>query len=96
MKNGADPRQKDNQGYNALHLAAHAGHAMMILYLISSGMDVDDIDTMSRTALMWTAYQGNSSESMEVLIQQKAFLDKADSTGFTALHWAVGGNCVMG
>ncbi|KAJ3332820.1 hypothetical protein HDU76_012943, partial [Blyttiomyces sp. JEL0837] len=88
-KKGANPNLSDNQGYNALHLAAHAGHAMMILYLVSIGMDVDAGDTMGRTALMWAAYQGNSNESMEVLIKENALLDKTDSTGFTALHWAI-------
>lgn len=36
----------DAQGYNALHLAVHAGHLMMIVYLISIGLDVDGRDTM--------------------------------------------------
>ena len=39
----------DAQGYNALHLAVHAGHLMMIVYLISIGLDVDGRDTMVYT-----------------------------------------------
>ncbi|KAJ3102928.1 Palmitoyltransferase zdhhc17, partial [Phlyctochytrium bullatum] len=86
---GSNPLIKDNQGYNALHLAAHAGHSMMLIYLVAIGVDVDSPDTMGRTALMWTAYQGNSIESMNAVITQKATLDMTDSTGYTALHWAV-------
>ncbi|KAI8850331.1 ankyrin repeat-containing domain protein [Chytridium lagenaria] len=86
---GANPLVKDNQGYNSLHLAAHAGHAMMLIYLVAVGVDVNSPDTMGRTALMWTAYQGNSPESMDAVIKQKAGLDVTDSTGYTALHWAI-------
>ncbi|KAJ3099103.1 hypothetical protein HDU97_003482 [Phlyctochytrium planicorne] len=89
LQRGASPTIKDNQGYNSLHLAAHAGHAMMIVYLVAAGVDIDIPDTMGRTALMWTAYQGNSPESMDACIKEKATLDKTDSTGYTALHWAV-------
>ncbi|KAJ3190692.1 Palmitoyltransferase zdhhc13 [Irineochytrium annulatum] len=89
FKKGADPLIRDNQGYNSLHLAAHAGHSMMITYLVAVGVDVDAPDTMGRTALMWAAYQGNSSEAMNVLIKHKANVDRTDSTGFSALHWAV-------
>ncbi|KAJ3216308.1 Palmitoyltransferase zdhhc17 [Dinochytrium kinnereticum] len=89
IQKGATPLKKDNQGYNALHLAAHAGHAMMLIYLVAVGVDADSPDTMGRTALMWTAYQGNSPESMEAVIKLKATLDITDSTGYTALHWAI-------
>ena len=53
-KKGANLLIKDAQGYNALHLAVHAGHLMMIVYLISIGIDVDCRDTMNRTPLMWS------------------------------------------
>ncbi len=45
-KKGANIHLMDAQGYNALHLAVHAGHLMMIVYLISIGLDVDGRDTM--------------------------------------------------
>jgi ankyrin repeat protein len=79
----------DSQGYNILHLAAHAGHSMLIAYLLALGIDVDAPDAMGRTALMWVAYQGNSVESMDILLKEQPSLNKTDQTGFTALHWAV-------
>ncbi|TPX58029.1 hypothetical protein PhCBS80983_g03427 [Powellomyces hirtus] len=88
-KAGANPALKDNQGYNALHLAAHAGHALMAVYLIASGMDIDSPDGMARTALMWSAYQGNSYDTIIELVRSGANVDLTDSTGYTALHWAV-------
>lgn len=88
-RNGADPSLKDNQGYNALHLSAHAGHAFMAVFLLAIEMDVDATDSMGRTALMWSAYQGNSVDTLEELIRSGAALDLTDQTGYTALHWAV-------
>ncbi|KAI8918900.1 ankyrin repeat-containing domain protein [Entophlyctis helioformis] len=88
-KRGANPNLLDGQGYNALHLAVHAGHLMMIVYLISIGVDVEAPDTLKRTPLMWCAYQGNSIEALEEILRAKPALDVVDSTGYTALHWAV-------
>lgn len=88
-KRGANPNIFDSQGYNSLHLASHGGHAFMILYLLAIGMDVNVPDSLGRTALMWCAYQGNSLQSLRDLIRSGASLDAIDSTGYTALHWAV-------
>jgi ankyrin repeat protein len=38
---------------------------------------------------MWAAYNGKSDEVLTVLKIIGADLDMVDSTGFTALHWAV-------
>ncbi|KAJ1565219.1 Palmitoyltransferase Hip14, partial [Cladochytrium tenue] len=90
VNRGADPALQDNQGYNALHLAAHGGFPMMVLYLLAIGMDVDEGDGMGRTALMWTCYLGASLDALDALLRHGgARLDRVDSTGFSALHWAV-------
>jgi palmitoyltransferase len=88
-KRNANLYKKDSQGYNALHLAVHAGHSMMIVYLLAIGMEVDTRDTMQRTPLMWSAYQGNSLEGMNEILRNNPNLDTVDVTGYTALHWAV-------
>jgi hypothetical protein len=52
-KKGGDPTLYDNQGYNALHLAAHGAHYHTMLFLIVClKMDIDSLDSMGRTALM--------------------------------------------
>jgi palmitoyltransferase ZDHHC13/17 len=61
----------------------------MMVYLIAIGLPIDSVDTMGRTALMWTAYQGNSISGMLELIRSGASLDVVDKTGYTALHWSV-------
>ncbi len=86
LARGANPSLFDAQGYNALHLAAHAGHNFMLAYLVAAGMAVDGPDSMGRTALMWTAYQGNSIESAKELISLGAGLHVVDSTGYTAVR----------
>ncbi len=87
---GADPDVRDNQGYNALHLSAHGGYPMVLIYLICGcGMDLEAPDSNGRTSSMWVAYQGKSVESMRILIRLNADLNRRDATGFTALHWAV-------
>jgi len=85
----ADPTIIDSQGYNALHLAIHGGYPMLALYLISLGMEVDTLDPMERTPLMWSAYLGNSVECARVLIRMGADVNLVDKTKFTALHWAI-------
>ncbi|KAL6621559.1 ankyrin repeat-containing domain protein [Neocallimastix sp. 'constans'] len=85
----ANPNIIDNQGYNALHLAIHGGYPMLALYLISLGMEVDALDPMERTPLMWAAYLGNSLECARVLIRMGADVNLVDKTKFTALHWAI-------
>ncbi|KXS20428.1 ankyrin [Gonapodya prolifera JEL478] len=89
IQNGANPNERDNQGYNAMHLAAHGGHSMLLLYLVAYGMEVDTLDTMGRTPLMWVCYMGTSMDAFDILIRLNADLDRLDSTSFTALHWAL-------
>ena len=88
-KRGADPLIKDNQEYNAFHLAVHAGQTMMVVYFLSSGVPVDTRDGMQRTGLMWAAYQGSSIECMMEMLRNNPEIDTIDETGYTALHWAV-------
>lgn len=87
IKRSANPNLMDAQGYNPLHLASHAGHTFMMVYLLAVGVPVDSPDSMGRTALQWSAYKGNSISGMIELIKSGADLNLVDSTGCTALHW---------
>ncbi|KAJ1562786.1 Palmitoyltransferase Hip14 [Nowakowskiella sp. JEL0078] len=85
----ADPKLRDKQGYNAMHLAVHGGHALMVVYLLAAGMDPNCTDALGRTGVMWAVYKGTSMDCLDVLFDAGADLERLDSTGFTALHWAV-------
>jgi len=80
---------QDSQGYNALHVAVHGGHSLVVLYMLACGLPVDCEDSNGRTSLMWSAYLGNSSETLSILLNWNCNLNHCDKTGFTALHWSV-------
>jgi len=89
IKEGANPSIKDGQGFNALHLAVHSSQAMLVLYFLFLGMDIDAIDTVGgHTPLMWAAYQGDAL-TVDVLLRFGANITATDNTKLTPLHWAV-------
>jgi ankyrin repeat protein len=89
IEKNADAYLKDNQGYNALHLAVHGAQTLMVVYLLGYGMNPNSLDSSNRTPLMWSAYLGHSLEITKLLFDWDADLNLTDNTGFTALHWAV-------
>ncbi|CAO3620358.1 unnamed protein product [Cunninghamella blakesleeana] len=90
IKEGADPSLKDNQGFNALHLAVHSGQPMLVLYfLFLNRLDVDAADTIGgHSALMWAAYHGQPL-ICHLLLKFGANVHATDNTGLTPLHWAI-------
>jgi palmitoyltransferase len=89
IKEGANPSIKDGQGFNALHLAVHSSQAMLVLYLLFLGMDIDAIDTVGgHTPLMWAAYQGDAL-TVDILLRFGSNINATDNTKLTPLHWAV-------
>ncbi|KAI9199679.1 ankyrin repeat protein, partial [Polychytrium aggregatum] len=89
-KRGADPNIQDTQGYNCLHIAVQADKAMVVLFLLSTGIDVNCPDAGGHTPLMWATYRNTSMDCISVLIAWGAELNMQDDQGHTALHWAVG------
>ncbi|KAG1443978.1 hypothetical protein G6F56_010475 [Rhizopus delemar] len=88
IREGADPTIQDSQGFNALHLAVHSSHEMLVLYLLYLDMDVDVADHIGgHTALMWAAYQGHAP-SVDLLLRFGASTTQRDSAQLTPLHWA--------
>ncbi|GAB5588816.1 palmitoyltransferase akr1 [Umbelopsis nana] len=89
VKEGANPSIKDGQGFNALHLAVHSSQAMLVLYLLFLGMDIDAIDIVGgHTPLMWAAYQGDAL-TVDILLRFGSNINAVDNTKLTPLHWAV-------
>lgn len=74
-----------------LHLAAGSGHDRIMRALLkrqSSDCDINGPDSDGMTALMH-AVQGGFNDVSQSLLDAGAVLDRADSQGRTALHWAV-------
>ncbi|GAN10451.1 palmitoyltransferase akr1 [Mucor ambiguus] len=89
IKEGANPSLKDGQGFNALHLAVHSSHAMLVLYLLYLDIEIDVSDNVGgHTPLMWAAYQGHS-QSVDLLLKFGASVTAKDHSQLTPLHWAV-------
>ncbi|KNC81058.1 hypothetical protein SARC_06600 [Sphaeroforma arctica JP610] len=88
MSQGADPSIRDNQGYNALLLAAQFGHSSLCAYLVAKGVDIHSTDPDGRTSLMWAAYRVFTADTIRTLLALKADIDRQDNTRNTALHWA--------
>lgn len=90
LKRGADYSILDNEGCNALHLAAQFGHTPIAAYLVAKGMDVDLPDSNGMTALMWSAYRVSKVDPTRLLITLGSSLKATDyKHKNTALHWAV-------
>ncbi|RUP07423.1 ankyrin repeat-containing domain protein, partial [Jimgerdemannia flammicorona] len=86
---GANPTLRDGQGFNALHLSVHSSNAMLVLYFLYLGMDIDVADSVgAHTPLMWAAYQGDSL-TVDLLLRHGASVECVDANRLTALHWAV-------
>ncbi|KAI8063892.1 ankyrin repeat-containing domain protein [Gongronella butleri] len=90
IKEGADPLVIDANGYNALHLAVHSRHALLVMYLLmcDSKLDVDARDREQHTALMWAAYNGDDT-CVDILLKHGADVHATDAAHLTSLHWAV-------
>lgn len=89
IKEGANPSLKDGQGFNALHLAVHSSHAMLVLYLLYLDTEIDVSDNVGgHTPLMWAAYQGHA-QSVDLLLKFGASVTATDHSQLTPLHWAV-------
>ncbi|KAG2230295.1 hypothetical protein INT48_001537 [Thamnidium elegans] len=89
IKEGANPSLKDGQGFNALHLAVHSSHAMLVLYLLYLDIEIDVCDSVGgHTPLMWAAYQGHA-QSVDLLLKFGASVTATDHSQLTPLHWAV-------
>ncbi|XP_049941127.1 serine/threonine-protein phosphatase 6 regulatory ankyrin repeat subunit B-like [Schistocerca serialis cubense] len=93
LEAGANPRVKDNQGKEPLHITASHGNAMIAEELIAAGADVTAKDDTGRIPLHWAAEAG-SVEVMKLLLQKAdqqtpRGIDVQDNDGCTPLLLAV-------
>lgn len=79
----------NREGWTALQLASHSGHASAVRQLLESGADVRAMsqNDMANTALH-AAIAGKRTEIVPLLLDQAADPEAKDSGGNTALHLA--------
>jgi ankyrin repeat protein len=76
---------RDAEGAQALHLAAMAGNAIVVKWLIVRGAELEAKGNFDMTPLMTASASGNVGVA-RVLVQAGADIDRA--TGLTSLGWA--------
>ena len=83
-------RERSEDGWSALHLAAHFGHADTVDALLAAGADVSAwADNSHRNQALHAAIAGSASvRIVTALLNARARVDAADGGGYTPLHLA--------
>ena len=93
LRNGAYPNEVDEDGYNALHWAAHKGCRITIFNLILEKIDnVNAVDEDGWTALMFAAYNNHLIMVTALMNHPGINLNVQSNYNSTALHLAVNQN----
>ena len=92
MKHEITFHTDDKEGRSQLHLAAHCGSIKDIKRSIESGILVDAVDNLGRTALHLAILWGNSTIVEYLIVQYKASLIICDKLGNNIFHIAANGN----
>ena len=79
----------DPSGVSLLSTAAQAGDSSTVLGLLELGAQVERVDRVNRTPLMYAARSKNP-EVIEILIQAGGDIQARDRLGNTPLSWAAG------
>jgi ankyrin repeat protein len=88
LRQGANPRILDVQGYSCLHSVTHLSNYWALLYVLCQPeTEIDERDSMGYTALHWAVYQ-RDEVSTEVLLKLGADPNVVGDDGLTLLHWA--------
>ncbi|PQE22078.1 ankyrin repeat domain-containing protein [Rutstroemia sp. NJR-2017a BVV2] len=78
---------KDSSGRSALHIAAIAGHQIVVELLIGHGADINALDRVGKSALHHASQAGHD-DLVKVLLQWGAEVNAVDSSGKSVLHHA--------
>ncbi len=79
----------DKGGISLLSVAAEEGDAVTILGLLEMGANVERVDRVNRTPLMYAARSKNN-DAIQVLLDAGADIQSRDTLGNSPLSWAAG------
>lgn len=91
VKCGADPNEKDDAGWTALHWAAHKDHTSVAAALLArSDFSVADAQDIGRHTALDSFAQKGHAETCQALALRPDFtkLNARGCNGNTVLHWA--------
>ena len=75
------------KGFNALMVAARAGHLNVVRILVQEKADLEAVNDLGFTALLLAAQRGELCV-VQYLVENNANIEHFNKKGFTALHWA--------
>ncbi|KAM6972604.1 ankyrin-2-like [Aplochiton taeniatus] len=87
LKDGVDISTCNQNGLNALHLAAKEGHEYLVEELLERGAPVDSATKKGNTALHIAALAGQR-EVARILVKRGADVNSQSQNGFTPLYMA--------
>uniref|UniRef100_A0A8C8BCT1 Ankyrin 2 n=1 Tax=Otus sunia TaxID=257818 RepID=A0A8C8BCT1_9STRI len=87
LKSGIDINTCNQNGLNALHLAAKEGHVGLVQELLERGSAVDSATKKGNTALHIASLAGQT-EVVKVLVKEGANINAQSQNGFTPLYMA--------
>uniref|UniRef100_A0A8C5NKI8 Ankyrin 2 n=1 Tax=Junco hyemalis TaxID=40217 RepID=A0A8C5NKI8_JUNHY len=87
LKSGIDINTCNQNGLNALHLAAKEGHVGLVQELLERGSAVDSATKKGNTALHIASLAGQA-EVVKVLVKEGANINAQSQNGFTPLYMA--------
>ncbi|XP_019389618.1 PREDICTED: ankyrin-2 isoform X2 [Crocodylus porosus] len=87
LKSGIDINTCNQNGLNALHLAAKEGHVGLVQALLEKGSSVNSATKKGNTALHIASLAGQA-EVVKVLLKEGATINAQSQNGFTPLYMA--------
>lgn len=87
LEYGADPNDRDRDGWSAIHWAAEEGHLEIVRLLLANGANVNAVSSYGTSPLHCAANGGHVS-IVSLLLLERADPLKSTCHGWTALHHA--------
>ncbi|XP_032989495.1 ankyrin-2 isoform X45 [Rhinolophus ferrumequinum] len=88
LKGGVDINTCNQNGLNALHLAAKEGHVGLVQELLGRGSSVDSATKQKGNTALHIASLAGQAEVVRVLVKEGADINAQSQNGFTPLYMA--------
>lgn len=86
----ADPNLPNKAGKTSVAMAAESGQLEALEMLVNKGGDIDHVDDIGGTPLLWAVALSKNPETARYLVDAGASVNVVDKSGMTPLIWAAG------